>query len=165
MKIHSIMRRRDEAPEAYGDRNDLFSLQHDMNQLFDEFFGGLGIMPARRVVEQPAMFVPRLDCTETEKEIKVTAELPGLTEKDVEITLEENSLVIKGEKKAEQETKTAHSYRLERSYGSFQRVIALNGKVNPQDVKAGMKNGVLTVTLTKTEPEKARGQKIEIKAG
>lgn len=165
MKIHSIMRRRDEAPETYGDRNDLFSLQHDMNQLFDEFFGGLGIVPARRVAEPLAMFTPRLDCTETEKEIKVTAELPGLTEKDVEITLEENSLVIKGEKKAEQETKTAQSYRLERSYGSFQRVIPLNGKVNPQDVKAGMKNGVLTVTLTKAEPEKARGQKIEIKAG
>lgn len=165
MKIHSIMRRnRDEVPELYGDRNDLFSLQHDMNQLFDEIFGGTGMIPVRRVTEPLTMFTPRLDCTETEKEIKVTAELPGLTEKDVDITLEENTLTIKGEKKAEQETKTAHSYRLERSYGTFQRVIPLTAKVNAEGVKAGMKNGVLTVTLTKAEPEKARGQKIQIKA-
>lgn len=165
MKIHSIIRRnRDEVPELYGDRNDLFSLQHDMNQLFDEFFGGLGLMPARGVSEPLAMFSPRLDCSETEKEIKVTAELPGLTEKDVEITLEENTLTIKGEKKAEQEGKTAHSYRIERTYGTFKRVIPLNAKIRDDGVKAGMKNGVLTVTLTKAEPEKSRGQKIQIVA-
>lgn len=165
MKIHSIIRRnRNQVPAAYEDRNDLFSLQRDVNQLFNEFFGGFEMIPSSRLSEQLATFTPRMDISETDKEIKVTTELPGLTEKDVDITLEDNVLTIKGEKKAEVENKTAQTYRLERSYGAFHRAIPLDAKVNTEGVKAAMKNGVLTVTLPKTEPEKSQEHKIQIKA-
>lgn len=165
MKIHSLIRRgRDEAPVLYDDRNDLFSLQRDVNQLFNEFFGGFEMVPSQRLSEQLASFSPRMDISETDKEIKVTVELPGLTEKDVDISLEDNALTIKGEKKAEQEKKTAHTYRLERSYGAFHRVIPLNNKIKAEAVEAGIKNGLLTVTLPKAEPDKPQGHKIQVKA-
>jgi HSP20 family protein len=164
MKIHSIIRRGGaNLPDVYGDRNDVFSLQRDVNRLFGEFFGG-ELMPYRGLVEQVATFTPRMDVSETEKEIKVTTELPGLTEKEVEVTLENDTLTIKGEKKAEQENKTAHSYRIERSFGAFERVIPLNTKVNPEGITAAMKNGILTVVLPKAEPEKAQGHKVQVKA-
>lgn len=164
MRIHSIVRRNRENPEAYGDRSDVFSLQQDVNQLFNEFFGWGDVAPVRRIAEPLMAFRPHLDMTETEKEIKVAIELPGLTEKEVSVKLEDNILTIKGEKKAEMENKTAHSYRIERSYGEFERVIPITAKVAPEAIKAVMKNGVLTVTLPKAEPDKAQGHTIQVKA-
>jgi HSP20 family protein len=105
--------------------------------------------------------VPRLDVSETEREIKVTAELPGMDEKDVNVTLEGDVLTLKGEKKAEAEEKGKNFHRVERTYGSFQRVITLPAEVDATKVTAGFKKGVLTVTLAKSPAAQTR--KIEVK--
>ena len=90
---------------------------------------------------------PRIDVSENEKEIVVTAELPGLDERDVEVLLADNALTIKGEKKAERdESEQGYVYK-ERSFDAFRRTLPLDVEVNPDDVKARFRNGVLSVTL------------------
>ena len=105
--------------------------------------------------------VPRLDVSETEREVKVTAELPGMDEKDVTVTLEGDVLTLRGEKKADAEEKGKNFHRVERTYGSFQRVVTLPVEVDATKVAAGFKKGVLTVTLAKSPAAQTR--KIEIK--
>ncbi len=90
------------------------------------------------------------------------AELPGMDEKSVKIELEENALMLSGAKKEEHEEKSSHGYRIERRFGSFQRSIPLPGKVDAEKAKAEYKNGVLTVTIPKTEEPRKH---IEIKVG
>ena len=94
-------------------------------------------------------FIPRVDVTEMEKEIRVTAELPGMEEKSVKVELEESALMLSGEKKEEREEKTRHGYRMERRYGSFHRVIPLPARVEMDKAKAEYRNGILTVTIPK----------------
>lgn len=104
---------------------------------------------------------PVVNVSETEKEISVDAELPGLEVKDVDVSLDNGSLVIKGEKKFEGEEKKDNYHRIERSYGSFARTVPLPAKVNPKGIKAKFEKGVLHVTLPKAEPS-APAQKIKI---
>jgi Molecular chaperone (small heat shock protein) len=104
---------------------------------------------------------PVVNVAETEKDISVDAELPGLEAKDVEICLEDAALVITGEKKFEGEEKKDNYHRIERSYGKFTRSIALPAKVSAKGVKARFEKGVLHVTLPKAEPSKP-AQKIKI---
>ena len=108
-----------------------------------------------------------MDVTETDKEIELTAELPGLEEKDVQVNVSDNALTIKGEKKAEKEEKEEKdkdkNYRLfERSYGSFYRSIELPTGINPDAIKAALSNGVLKVIVPKPAP--AQVKKVEIKS-
>ncbi len=131
------------------------SLQRAIDRVFEEFTGGF---PAFT----PTALAPTMDVSETDKEIEITAELPGLEEKDVEVTLEDDVLVIRGEKKAEKE-ETDKNYRItERSYGSFYRALELPRGIEAKDIKASMANGVLKVTLPKPKPANAR--KIDITA-
>jgi HSP20 family protein len=104
--------------------------------------------------------IPAVDVRDGEREIVVTAELPGLEPKDVELRLEHEALVIKGEKKYECEDKKDCLHRRERRYGAFTRVIPLPSAVKAEEIKAVYKNGVLTVTLPKDE--KAQPKRIEI---
>jgi HSP20 family protein len=108
--------------------------------------------------------VPSVDVTESEKEIEITAELPGLEEKDVQINVSDGLLTIKGEKKSEKEEKDKNkNYRLvERSYGSFSRTLELPAGVDPDAIKATIDKGVLTVIVPKPAPAETR--KIEVKA-
>lgn len=169
MNIKTIIKRnRDESPAQWQKGSDVFSLQDDINRLFDEFFGDTGLSPVRlepvRLMEDHlTRFSPRIDVRETDQEINVTAELPGLDEKDVSVSLEEHALIISGEKKEEQEQKTAHSYHMERSFGTFRRVIPLRAQVEPAKIKAVFKKGVLQVTLPKAPEEKENSRKIEIR--
>jgi HSP20 family protein len=102
-----------------------------------------------------------MDVVETENEIEITAELPGLEEKDVQVNVVDNVLTIKGEKKSEKE-ETDKNYRMfERSYGSFSRRLELPNGVNPDDIKARLANGVLKVTVPKPPP--AQAKKVEVK--
>jgi HSP20 family protein len=104
---------------------------------------------------------PSVDVTETDREIEITAELPGLEEKDVQIDLVDNILTIKGEKKAEKEEKDK-AYRLvERSYGAFARSVELPAGVNPDAIKANIAKGVLKVSVPKPAP--AQTKKIAVK--
>ncbi|MBI5519587.1 MAG: Hsp20/alpha crystallin family protein [Desulfovibrio sp.] len=105
---------------------------------------------------------PAVNVSETEKEISVDAELPGLESKDVELSLEGRALVIKGEKKFEGEEKKDNFHRIERSYGSFTRAVPLPAEVRHEGVAARFEKGVLHVTLPKAEPSKPAHQiKIE----
>jgi len=104
---------------------------------------------------------PAVNVSETEKQITVDAELPGLEAKDVNVSLENDSLVITGEKKFEGEEKKKNYHRIERSYGSFTRTVPLPAKVSPKGVKARFEKGVLHVTLAKAAPS-APAQKIKI---
>lgn len=102
-----------------------------------------------------------MDVAETENEIEITAELPGLEEKDVQVNVADNVLTIKGEKKSEKE-ETDKNYRMfERSYGSFSRRLELPNGVNPDHIKAHLANGVLKVTVPKPPP--AQAKKVEVK--
>ena len=106
---------------------------------------------------------PSMDVTENDKQIEITAELPGLEEKDVQVNVVDNVLTIRGEKKAEKEEhKDENHWLLERSYGSFSRSITLPAGVTADDIKASIAKGVLTVTVPKPAP--AQAKKIEVKA-
>jgi len=137
--------------------NPFISLQREIDRLFDDFTSGFPALGNGK-----AEMLPSMDVSETDKEIEITAELPGLEEKDVQINVADNLLTIRGEKKAEKE-ETDKNYRLiERSYGSFERTLQLPDGVNADAIKATMAKGVLKVTVPKSAP--AQVKKIDVKA-
>ena len=107
-------------------------------------------------------FTPRLDITETDKNLEVKTELPGMERKDIDITLDHDLLMIKGIKKHEEEEKGKHFHRIERHFGSFHRSVRLPAVVDENKIKATFKDGVLTVTMTKTEASKEKVKHIDI---
>ena len=107
--------------------------------------------------------VPALDIYETEDEIVVTAETPGIAKDDVEVNLTDSTLTIKGEKKKEEEIKEEHYFRSERSFGSFSRTVELPAAVKSDEATATFKDGVLEVRLPKTEEAKRKTIKVEVK--
>lgn len=143
----------------------VFSLQREVNQLFDDFFRGFDIAPFGTFGERVRGFSPLVDVEENEKELTARIELPGIDEKDVEVLLTGDSLTIKGEKKKEEETREKEYYQMERTYGSFHREIPLPAGLDTDKVEATYKNGVLTVRIPKTEAAKSEGKKITIKTG
>jgi len=146
----------------------------EMDRLFDRFSGGFfGFPSMRRLFDVeplwrdeslPGMTLPVMDVSEDDKAYKLTAELPGLTEKDVDVTLTGDVVVLKGEKKQEHEEKGKNRYLSERSYGSFQRSFYLPDGVARDKVTAEFKDGVLTVMLPKTVEAQAQTKKVEVKA-
>ena len=143
----------------------IVSFQNEMNRLFDNFFRDPFAPLSLRESRMFGEFTPRIDIVESDKDIKVTAELPGMDAKDIQISLEDDALILSGEKKSEHEEKEKGYHRLERSFGSFQRVIPLTTQVEEQKIDAQFKNGVLTVTLPKIPAAVKTTKKIEIKAG
>lgn len=139
-----------------------FSLQHEMNRLFDDFFGGFALEPAGARKDLFASGMPKIDVSETETEIRVEADLPGLDEKEIEIHFSDNVLTISGEKKSEEEEKKKDFYRMERSYGSFYRAIPIDAEVDSEKIKASLKKGVLSVMLPKTARAKKDVKRITI---
>jgi HSP20 family protein len=135
-----------------------------MNRLFDDFFGGWGLAPFREFPERWDTFSPRMDMVEGDKEVTVSAELPGMDEKEIGVSLSHGVLTISGEKQEKKEDKGKNYYRMERSYGSFQRSVPLPGEVDEAKVEATFKKGVLTITLPKTAAAQAR-KRITIKRG
>jgi HSP20 family protein len=133
------------------------AFQKQIERLFGDFFGEE--FPLGRNGET---FFPQLDVAETPEVIVVTAEVPGLDPKEVEITVEKNRLVIRGEKKEEKETKEKHWHRVERRVGTFLREVALPAEVEQDRIEAAAKNGVVTVTLPKKR--EAKGKQIPIRA-
>ena len=124
-------------------------------EFFQDFFG-----PDLFTVERPAGFSPAIDVSETDSTYQVNVELPGVDPKELEISLENNELTVRGEKKESQEPKEANFHRVERHYGSFQRTFCLPAEVNAEQIKADHRNGVLTITIPKAE--KARPKKISV---
>jgi HSP20 family protein len=138
--------------------NPFVSLQREIDRLFDDFTRGFPTLADTG----PAALMLRMDVTETDKEIEITAELPGLEEKDVQINLSDNLLTIRGEKKAEKEQKDKDYRLIERSYGSFERTLELPEGINADAIKANISKGLLKVTVPKPAP--AQSKKIEVKS-
>lgn len=107
-------------------------------------------------------WVPAFDLSETEKEVIVKAELPGMDVKDIDIALTDGLLTIKGERQLEKEDKKENYHRIERQFGSFSRSLNLGTKVRSDDIEATYKDGILTVTLPKVEASKPK--RIEVKS-
>lgn len=108
-------------------------------------------------------FSPRVEVKDTDKNILVSAEIPGMEEKDINVTLKENNLIIEGEKKSERKKEEKGYFHSEFSYGSFYRSIPLQADVDEDKVDATYKNGILKVTLNKLEGSKQTAKRIEIK--
>ncbi len=136
----------------------LSSLQRQMNQLFQEFFGDTDLLG-----EWPrGEWFPALDVAETDQELVLHAEVPGIDPKEIEVTVTGDMLTLKGEKKEEFEEKDATRHRVERRYGRFSRSIALPSSVDPNQVKATSKDGVLTIRLGKKEESKPRSIQVKV---
>jgi HSP20 family protein len=137
-----------------GEANPLAMLQQEMDRLFDGFSRSFAGLSSRALM-------PSMDLAETDKEIELTAELPGMEEKDVQLNVVDNHLTIRGEKKNQREEKETDYHLVERSYGSFMRTVELPPGVNLDSIKAVMSKGVLKVTVPKPAP--AQAKKIEVK--
>ncbi len=145
---------------------DPLDFQREMNRMIEDFFQEpFAMTPFRRKGEMQAEFSPRMDISETDKDIRITVDLPGMDEKDINITLENGVISISGEKKVEKEEKERSYHRVERSYGSFRRSFELPGEVDFDKVEATFKKGVLEVVIPKPTQTVSSRKRIEVKAG
>jgi HSP20 family protein len=135
-------------------------LYHELDRIFDALWGGFSF-PASGVCA-PNAVTPRVDFSETEGEIRIAAELPGLDEKDIEVALDDGVLTIQGERKGEHEDTEKGYRRLETYRGRFHRAIRLGTEVDEEAVKAVYRTGVLTVTLPKRAPAEPSVRSIPI---
>jgi HSP20 family protein len=150
-------------PSRQAEEESIFALQQDMNRLFDDFFRSFSMMPWRGFEEPALAFSPQLDLVEDEDNIQVSTELPGMDENDIDVSISNGTLTIRGEKQQEWEDRGANYFRRERTFGSFRRSVPLPTEVDQDQAEATCKRGVLTVTLPKTA--EAKKKRITIKAG
>lgn len=164
MSIKDLITRKDRDVAAQTRRDDPFAEFHrEMNRLFDDFFTDFSVAPSWSTgLVSAGTFNPGVNVSETEKDIIIQAELPGLDKKEVNVELQDNAVVISGEKKEEREEKNKKWHRVEHSYGSFQRVIPLPANVDAGAAKAEFKKGLLTISLPKIEKESVKKNTIEI---
>jgi len=138
--------------------SDLFGIQREMNKMFDGFLRGT-------TDEDYAIssWTPAVDIAEHDDGYLVKVELPGVNKDDVKLTLENNILTMRGEKKLEKETKKENYHRVERSYGTFQRSFTLPAAVKAEKIDASYKDGILTVLLPKAEEAKPKQIEVKVK--
>ena len=134
---------------------ELTTLQSEMNRLFNSFFEGNGEASPRR-------WTPAMDLVEAEDHLVLRADLPGLSEEDVNIEIQDNTLTVSGERKAEHESSERGWYRVERSFGRFSRSLTLPEGVDPEGVSADFDKGVLEVRIPKPEERKPRRVAIQV---
>jgi HSP20 family protein len=135
-------------------------MEQEMGETFDRFFHG---WPGSRGAAESLGWAPAIDVVDRKDEVVLRADLPGMTEKDIELTMQDGNLTIRGERKEEKEEKEENYYCCERSYGAFSRSLAVPAGVSADKINASFKNGVLEVHLPKTK--ESAGKKIEVKAG
>jgi len=155
-------KRRDELATRVNFEHPFEALHREMDSLFNTFAKGMDIEPFGLITQQSG-FMPKVNVAEDDKAVNVTAELPGMDEKDIEVTLTKDSVTLKGEKKAEKEEKEKGYYRMERSFGSFTRTIPLAAEIDEDKVEAKFTKGVLSIKLPKTVQAQAAYRKIEVK--
>jgi HSP20 family protein len=169
MPITDLMpwkRERDNLPVRHRQRQDpLFDFRYQVNRLFDDFFEQpLGLRPFFEESSLMEEFNPRMDISETDQEITITAELPGLEAEDIHLTQDHNTLLISGEKRAEKEETSKRFYRSERSFGTFSRSIPLPEEIDVNKIEATYKRGVLKITLPKTVAAQKITKRITVKS-
>jgi HSP20 family protein len=139
----------------------VMKLHHEINRLFEEVLPGHDLNMRDLFGDEPTalkgMLRPVIDIAEKERSYEITAEIPGVEEKDIHLDLEGDTLIIRGDKQQSDEQKSENYHRIERSYGSFQRVLTLPEDADPESIKARFKNGVLTVEINR-DPGKTRTQ-------
>jgi HSP20 family protein len=144
----------------------IFQLHRELDRIFDNAFRFFGLPSFGTGFSTPfsasGLLKPQLDIGASDKEYSITVEVPGVDEKDVTVEITGNTMTIKGEKRQEKEEKETNYYRLERSYGSFQRVLSLPEDVDLDGVKAAFRNGVLTVTIPRKALPKSEVKQVEI---
>ena len=164
VNLNALVPWRNNKSEVQMRREDLFdpflTFRREVDRMFDRFFDGF---PTRTADDWHAI-TPAVDINETEKGMVVTAELPGVTDKDVEVSLVGDILTIKGEKKEEKTHKDGESTHVERRYGSFSRSVRLPFEPKDERVEAKFKDGVLTVYLPKPPELQQSVRRIEVKA-
>jgi HSP20 family protein len=138
---------------------ELGTIQNEMNRLFNSFFD----TPTPTNGNALRRWVPAMDLLETETHFVLKADLPGMSEADVSIELDDNVLTVSGERKSDHEERKAGFYRVERSSGSFRRSLTLPEGVDPESVQATFANGVLEVTVPK--PAQRTPRKVQISVG
>ncbi len=147
------------------------SFRGEMDRLFDRFSENFGFPSLRRMFDiEPALrqtpfafAAPAIDMSEDEKSYKISAELPGLDAKDVDVSIAGDMLVLKGEKRQKSERKDTNYHFSERSYGSFQRAFELPASVDRDKIAANFAKGVLTIEMPKTTEAQRQPKKIEVK--
>ena len=151
----------DAHPETYSDP--FASFRREVDRMFDDFFrsAGQGLQP--RNAGWHAM-APRIDISDSDKELVITAEMPGLDEKDFEVTLAGDLLTIKGEKKTENENRNGNAYYVERRFGPFSRSVRLPFEAGDEQVEANYDRGVLTVRVPKPTEAQRHVRRIEVRA-
>lgn len=151
--------RNDTAPARFDERDPFLSLHREVNRLFDDAFRSFGSPSLFRNGEAAW---PNVEVGETDKELRVTAELPGMTEKDIDVSLDDGTLTIRGERKSE--SRDGERRRSEFYYGSFERRIPLDWEVDEDKVEASFSKGVLNVTIPKSEKAMKQTRRIPISA-
>lgn len=136
-------------------------MHEEIDRLFDEFMPQL---PAMAETDFRHGLLATVDVGETDDAVEVTADLPGIEQKDIELSLRNGNLLIRGERRHETEEKKKNFFRAERSYGAFSRSIPLPCEVDQERIDARFRNGVLTVMLPKSQTARENERKIEIKA-
>lgn len=151
-----------------GTHNPIVQMHREVDRLFENALRGFGLSPFRSDLftpfAAPGLLKPQVDIGATDKEYSITVEVPGVEEKDVKVEIANNTLTIRGEKKQEKEEKDKNYYRIERNYGSFQRVLSLPEDADQEGVNAVFKKGVLTITMPRKALPKAEVKQIEIKS-
>lgn len=148
-------------PFARRNEDSFLSLQREMNRLFDDAFRGLQATAGNG--NGKMALAPSIDVKETDKAFEVQAELPGVDQKDLDVTYADGVLTIRGEKKAEKEESKAGYHLTERRYGSFLRSLTIDD-VDADKIEARFDKGVLTVKLPKLTAAQAKTKKIDVKA-
>jgi HSP20 family protein len=145
------------------DRDPFKAFRREMDQFFDDFWKRPALGSSLAPFERERTIFPDMDVFENDKMFQITAELPGLTEKDIKVDLNHNLLTISGEKKVEKEDKGNNYYICERSVGSFYRTIQIPTAVDENNIDAKMKDGILKITLPKSAEALAHTKQIEVK--
>lgn len=148
----------------HGDNGDPFrSLHREIDKVFNEFTRGFAVPVHGREERNGGLVLsPRIDVSETDTAVEVTAELPGVSDEELDVSLSDNVLTIKGEKTSEKEETKKDYHLVERSYGAYQRSIRLPCEVDQEKIDAKFDKGVLTIVLPKSPETKAKTQKISV---
>jgi HSP20 family protein len=158
------LRRLDEDRTFDTFRSEMEVLHRSIDKLFADAWNG-GFTPSLLSdTWSKGTITPRLDVVDDDKAYRVSVELPGMSEKDVSVTVKDGILTIRGEKKEEKEQKDKDVYRRERAYGSFRRALELPGEVDANQIAAKFKDGVLTIDLPKTKEAQDKVKQIPVKA-